>query len=540
MVRTLFPLLLLLVLVSCQDLAESPLDGPGSTHESALSLHDARIGGSAGFYFLPPMVSEPSAIGVPDMDRAPRVEICQKDLSNATCSPFATYEGASVSVHGHHYQAQWSGRETGVVLDTPYRVSVHVGAVELGYVDVRFVGNMRAGRGHSELIFVSKNRTIPIRFRIEEGAVVAAVEADECTVDGVAILDCDVQEATPDAETTATVLEPETGDVAGILIIPPGAVPENALVVMKHLGGPIGAASIDPGDQIPFFLKVDVTDLDGNPLTLLQDAELVVCQDPGQHVSTPEMALLKIFKVDSQQQTTILPTNVGDPRCAGYSGNVSADASAQPKSFLARLGGDLARAARSVLRAEPVRALHGGLNTTLGVFSDFGAVVMESTPIGYGSDFQWSSSIGSGVGPGPFSTPWTTGVCPGLDGLVGAGTGDAWPLGSTTQGSILTLTKEFTIPSDAIGVTVWAMIDNDIRVHLNGVDLTPYWQEGQTNNGTIDNGGWLVHENCTTPDAYSFAAAGAAINPGGVNTLVVEARDRGSIGIVDIRLEATF
>jgi hypothetical protein len=72
--------------------------------------------------------------------------------------------------------------------------------------------------------------------------------------------------------------------------------------------------------------------------------------------------------------------------------------------------------------------------------------------------------------------------------------------------------------SSAIGVTISVAIDNDIRVFLNGQELTD---------------GFQTHEGCPELDNFSYAAQGLQ----GENTLVIQARDRGVISYVNVRVE---
>jgi len=168
-------------------------------------------------------------------------------------------------------------------------------------------------------------------------------------------------------------------------------------------------------------------------------------------------------------------------------------------------------------------------------------VVIESTPIGYGSTWAWSTGANSGSGPSPFTTTtWVTGTCSALDLLRPSGTSSAWPLGSDGTPSVITLTKEFTLPANAVGATVWAAIDNDIRVFVNGVNVTSLYQVRQTTTHGGVSDGWIRHENCAVPDAYSFAVPLEHVNPGGLNTVTIHARDRGVIGFVDARIDAVL
>ena len=149
--------------------------------------------GNPSFYFLPPMVANPKATGVPNPDLHPVVqlclqsnlarnaagrEVCTQELTHATVgSPGAAGLGA-VRVVDQLYQSSWDTSVSRSQLrpGTVVRVIVYpqdgLNLPELGHADVKLVSTGRAKKGVPEkYIGLVDGRTIPITFRIEQGAV---------------------------------------------------------------------------------------------------------------------------------------------------------------------------------------------------------------------------------------------------------------------------------------------------------------------------------------------------------------------------------
>jgi hypothetical protein len=528
-----------LVVAACDDPTSAPYIVPPDLGPS-FSLYDASTDGPDGFYFLPPLVSNPTFGGIADMDRSPRVDICE--VANGECvQEVKTFSGNQILTEDEYYKVEWKAEDSNVtvIVDVPYRIHVSLGAVTLGTTEVVFEagGNARRANTSQE---VGVNRTVPIRFRIEAGTLASALQASECDVEGDdAVDDCDVVEGTTTQEITTTVRDPDDEDnrVAGFVRIPEqtGALAgEQILIVQKLLANPIAGASIPTGDQIPYFLQVQVFGSDGELVTdeFEPEAYLALCQPPD--VSASLIPFLSIFRF-SDGNTQILDTNRNTPECFdNANGN---DLGAAPGSLLDRTRSSLHRVA-GLFRAQPLQALHGGLHTTTPLFSEFGAVVdLDEAPFDYGTEFEWSSSAGSGVGPAPFYTPGDFSICSDLDIVNGTGGAQVWPLGgnATGQESDITLTKHFT--SSSVGeVRVWVGIDNDVKVTLNGQDITATHETvspGFGTNPSLDDSGFLRHEGCAVLDAVHFSGPAVV----GVNELEVVARDRGTIGYVNVRVE---
>lgn len=359
-------LVVALVVASCDDPTSAPHIVPTDLGP-AFSLQDASAGGSAGFYFLPPLVPNPAYGGVADMERSPRVDICE--VGNDECTQVKTFSGSDILTEDEHYKVEWDAGASDAKVGVPYRIQVSLGLVTLGSTDVVFEAGGNARRANSSQE-VGVNRTVPIRFRIEEGALASAVEASECDVDV-----CDVVEGNTHEEITTTVRDRNAGDrVAGFVRIPEqtGALANTQLlVVLKLLAGPIAGANIPTDDQIPYFLQVEVFGPDGDPVTDEFDpkAYLALCQPP--EVVSGLIPFLSIFRF-SDGTTEILDTTRNAPEC--FAGNDHTESASLP--LLQRMQRGVSRVA-GFFRAQPLRALHGGLHTTTPLFSEFGAVMDE-------------------------------------------------------------------------------------------------------------------------------------------------------------------
>ena len=164
----------------------------------------SRPDGTVGFYFLPPMVSNPTFSGIFDYDIAaidPVVAICDvTDAPAVACG--STAEGATpairtftattnppVAVDAEKYKLDWDTGADGFVIGRVYRIHVFAGPArrELGFADVLLTatpGQVKKTTG--ETIVLRDGRTLPIHFRIETGVVPRVGPARSLELTGVA------------------------------------------------------------------------------------------------------------------------------------------------------------------------------------------------------------------------------------------------------------------------------------------------------------------------------------------------------------------
>src|SRR5438094_7780703 len=179
----------LLAVAACS--SDRHLTAPGT--RPAFDISDAvHGGGTPGFFFLPPLVPQPTIGGTFDTDIAtlnPQVAICDITLGPDTdCG--GSSEGATPAIIVYTttstpaitlaptaaaYSVNWDTKLEGFVTDHTYRAHVAAGGIgarrELGFADVLLtttpgqVKDLATG----DLISLNDGRTLPIRFRIESG-----------------------------------------------------------------------------------------------------------------------------------------------------------------------------------------------------------------------------------------------------------------------------------------------------------------------------------------------------------------------------------
>jgi alpha-tubulin suppressor-like RCC1 family protein len=149
------------------------------------------------------MVKEPSTHGPFDPSLDPTVEICE--LAGTSCTAvIATYTTTSgpgserVRVQGDQYHVNWHTKDFSLDPAKTYRIRVLLLGLEIGFADVDVVSN------GNELKMVSTNdfvplkdgRTLPIKFRIEQGVLagifvrVSAGVGHTCAIDAAGAAWC--------------------------------------------------------------------------------------------------------------------------------------------------------------------------------------------------------------------------------------------------------------------------------------------------------------------------------------------------------------
>src|SRR5438876_7315178 len=183
----LVPALLIVEACASGDRPTAPRPGP----EFAISdgVHE---GGTPGFYFLPPVVAQPTFSGSFDADITtlnPQIAICDiTDGPDNDCGGaggtsavivFTTTSTPAITVDPttEQYGVSWDTRAAGFDADHTYRVHVTAGASgarrELGFADVLLTTKPGQAKRDApgDLIVVKDGRPLPIHFRIETGIV---------------------------------------------------------------------------------------------------------------------------------------------------------------------------------------------------------------------------------------------------------------------------------------------------------------------------------------------------------------------------------
>ena len=175
----LLPIVAGMIAVACQ--GDRPLTSHGGRISADISdgSHQANcpsatgtcVPGNAHFFFLPPMVKAPSTTGTFNPILAPSVTICQLAGNDCVGPPFVLGP-VQVDLAGQQYKVNWNTDPTTVTVGTTYRIIVATSGVELGFADVMPVtnGSQLKNIETGEFIGLVDGRTLPIKFRIEQGA----------------------------------------------------------------------------------------------------------------------------------------------------------------------------------------------------------------------------------------------------------------------------------------------------------------------------------------------------------------------------------
>ncbi len=225
------------------------------------------------------------------------------------------------------------------------------------------------------------------------------------------------------------------------------------------------------------------------------------------------------------------------------------------------IGGDLfwlmMGAPRDLHASESRRMMMpGGLGGGTKSFSTFGAVDFTSSEFVPYQEIGYRFLQPDGAPPAGFEQPgfdassWSVGrgafgggsveeTCPEL----GSSIHTSWPAASDGTVEIL-LRKRFS--GTAQNVQVQVPVDNDVRVYVNGTEITGTGgtvdsSEGiQFVPGPVDETGFMTHDGCADPaHPFVFSVDNSALLSGG-NLVVVRARDRGVVSYVDVRVTGTL
>jgi alpha-tubulin suppressor-like RCC1 family protein len=208
-----------LTVLTCTDREPAGPTLPGPRAEISDGSHQA---GNAHFFFLPPLVPAPTYSGTFDPSLSPLGRICEWTSSacGAIVAEFTTTSGPGsqtvrVDATDELYLVNWRTDVSNLDPAKTYRIQVSVAGTELGFADVDVTDGGRELKnvGSGEYVGLLDGKILPIKFRIQEGAVY--------------------------------VVGPTGGTIMALggavtLDVPPGAVPSDVGI------------TIAPTDQIPF------------------------------------------------------------------------------------------------------------------------------------------------------------------------------------------------------------------------------------------------------------------------------------------------
>jgi hypothetical protein len=142
--------------------------------------------GNVHFFFLPPMVAPTGFGGVFDPTARPAVEICQLNGDACALPLVAEFsmdggtgsERVRLEEDAEQYIVNWHTGRFGLDLEATYRIRVLLDGLILGFADVDLLTTGREQRevDTADFIGVVNGSTLPIKFRIEEGALTCGTQ----------------------------------------------------------------------------------------------------------------------------------------------------------------------------------------------------------------------------------------------------------------------------------------------------------------------------------------------------------------------------
>ena len=172
---TVFVLISLLAIAGCSNYQKE--DQPEiSDSIGPLSISDAvHNGGNEHFYWLPPLVKAPNPTGnfVDSLSPIVKITPYPPDDIIFTMTTGPGSKTVRVVPEDEHYIVNWHTKEYDLVSGQIYRIHVLVDGDVLGHADVEVVssGNQLKTVNTDEYFALKDGRTLPIKFRIEEGAL---------------------------------------------------------------------------------------------------------------------------------------------------------------------------------------------------------------------------------------------------------------------------------------------------------------------------------------------------------------------------------
>jgi len=250
-----------------------------TTTGPAFDISDGAHNGNPLFFFLPPMVPNAGS-GANQTGLAPVVDICAWNGSACTASmahfttdlatTTTTQPGNSETVResDNGYIVNWHTAAFDLTTGATYRIKVTACGTALGYADVDVVssGKDLKNVNTSEYVALLDDRTLPIKFQIEPGAVACGVPTG--TISG-SVTVCHANGCTGDAghqvyllDGTGTTLEATVGtDATGAYSFT--SVPVGTHLVCEALpadpffeGAPGGSSCPSPYAPGGFLLTV--------------------------------------------------------------------------------------------------------------------------------------------------------------------------------------------------------------------------------------------------------------------------------------------
>jgi hypothetical protein len=154
-----------------------------SQHKQAVISDAVHSGGTAGFYFLPPLVPAPALEGSFDGAQSPVVTIEERDpKSLAVRRVVENFSGSEIRVDSGSYAVSWRTRDYDVDPLQLYRINVRVQKRVIGFADVDVVPSQAQVKkvDSGEYIPLVDGHVLIIKFWLGACAKVVCAPLDDC------------------------------------------------------------------------------------------------------------------------------------------------------------------------------------------------------------------------------------------------------------------------------------------------------------------------------------------------------------------------
>ena len=618
----------------------------------------ANGGGNSDFFFLPPMVDDPSGNSLflnngLNASLVPTVTITTG--APAFTTPVLGPLPATFSVD--HYRFNWAVPVSST--STTYRVRIHLGTTSLGFADVLAAANSTdLKNADGDVVALRDGRTLPIKFTIENfalcgttGQPTCASETIDLAVGGEVTIPqggVDIQPNSGAGTTTVTVSTcagiptdlPRRGSCLRVLANPPLATPLNVPAEVwvcdsgitssssdqekrftmhrydapntkalphaddqcvssitdagyslkgvvaelfsgrfrsagKQLRGMLGprplfaTAVLDVGaggetdgfSDFQLLLPSKMTKCGGDGLTVLQGSVVAPKVCVTDLAGTPVAGATVHFATSNGSVTPLAVITTGPSGEATASWTIGATPGS---NALVASGNGIASAATDGPRGtfDPFQPFpyegpplpgesgtpSGAVNVLTGSETFTATGVASLTVVNFGDNGYSSYGPFSIASPYALPSGWPL-PAPAVSATVGSDSpfGGNDTICSITSGFATTtfpvntdilVTKAFATPS-AGTLTFTVRIDNDVKIYLDGTDITSSgvgttaYNAGVTYNGVT---GWWIHDGCADVGNPVFTKVSV---PAGNHTLSIWAHDRGSVGYIDVKVVLT-
>lgn len=339
-------------LIACRE--QPSVTAPRPTLPEAL-ISDGHSGGNPHFFFLPPILPKPSPNGPFNARLAPVVEICSVLEAPCASGHVLAALGPVVVDGPEQYHVNWDTGPLQLSIGTKVRIIVRVGTRHiLGFADVDLVANtsMKNLQTTADIQLVD-GRTLPIAFRIEQGALTPDQACTDC-----------VEQSISTSTGSATVVT--NTQLAGAFF-PQGALPQDVTVIIEATPPAAGQSCIPVSlDQFPGCYTFAT---DPGPTTFNTAVTAGICVETD-GLTSDEIKSLILYQLDvvtSGELTANVVTPLENAPAAFLPCNALA-AERGSRGLLARARDALVR----LLVPPPLNAAHVGVGGLAGSFSKIG------------------------------------------------------------------------------------------------------------------------------------------------------------------------